>query len=369
MVVTLSACEEPPYEPPGEVVFSGDFIEFRVAEDAPEYCDGVPEYLDQYLGALYGELEVESSPGSDLVSYSIVHPDDVEANGERFNAFASSKGIITGIPVIEHELVHAAENRGPYGRGQYLLTEGLAERFGGDALTNARGLTRAYADVLVQHVEDEEGIRGYAYGDAGRFVAYLDDYFGRDVLLRLLEVTSRTDTSVEVFTSKVEEVTGVAWEELAADYDASEICDQGEYWDASAACEIAEPLALCEGSEEKRHHFDLSCGAPDVLGERKDFTGESGPEVWTYRTVTFEEPGIYWIFFEVQSGQESVGYVSIKSCGGGCGSFFRRLTVSTDHSIGPNFQIEEPGEYLVKIARPLDALEEMEFRFLGAVCE
>ena len=134
----VAACEEPALEEqPGEVVFEGDFVEFRVTDDAPEYCAGVPGYLDRYAGALYEELRVD--PGEALVSYSLVHPEDVRHEGDHFIAFASERGIVSGAPVLEHELVHAVHRQG-YGR-QYLLTEGLAELFGGDALLSDRTST------------------------------------------------------------------------------------------------------------------------------------------------------------------------------------------------------------------------------------
>ncbi len=233
LAFAVAACEEPALEDqPGEVVFEGDFVEFRVTDDAPEFCAGVPEYLDRYTGALYDELRVD--PGHGLVSYSLVDPDEVRHEGDLLIGFESSQGVTTGVPVHEHELVHAVQRRG-YGR-QYLLTEGLAELFGGDASTLERMSTDGSTEELVEHVEEERGIRGYAYGDAGRFVAYFDHRFGRDVLLRLLESTSREDVSVEQFSSKVEDVTGTPWEDIATGYDDSEVCEQHAYWNASPAC-------------------------------------------------------------------------------------------------------------------------------------
>ena len=166
-----------------------------------------------------------------------------------------------------------------------------------------RSLSRTLGDGLrrsrttkADAVEAENGIRGYAYGDAGRFVAYLDHRFGRDVILRLLESTSRGDVSVEQFSSKVEDVTGFAWGDIARGYDESEVCEQHAYWDASPACAAAEPLTLCEGAEDVRHIVAVDCAAADVLGERRDeFTEGEGREVWTYRTVTFERAGGYAI--------------------------------------------------------------------------
>jgi len=363
LMFAVAACEEPPLEEqPGEVVFEGDFVEFRVADDAPEYCAGVPEYLDRYAGALYDELRVE--PGDDLVSYSLVAPDEVRHEGDRFVAFESSLGIITGVPVLEHELVHAVQRK-LYGR-QYLLTEGLAELFGGDASIPDRTSTDGSAEELVEHIEEEGGIRSYAYGDAGRFVAFLDHRFGRDALLRLLEITSRDDVSVEQFTSKVEDVTGTPWGDIAREYDNSEVCEQQAYWNASPACVAAEPLILCEGTEDAWHTVVLDCGAPDVLGERRDeFTDGEGAEVWTYRTVKFEQPGQYGLFIRGQWDEESVGYIDLKNCRGDCGSFLQRFRVPTGPSVAEFFDIEEAGEYLLKVARPLDAQSETEFVILG----
>lgn len=363
LAFAVAACMQPALEEqPGEVVFEGDFVEFRVTDDAPEYCAGVPEYLDRYTGALYEELGVD--PGQDLVSYALVAPDDVQYEGDHFVAFASDRGIVAGAPVLEHELVHAVHRRG-YGR-QYLLTEGLAELFGGDASTSDRTSTDGSAEELVEHVEEERGIRGYAYGDAGRFVAYLDHRFGRDVLLRLLGSTSREDVSVEQFSSKVEDVTGTPWEDIATGYDDSEVCEQHAYWNASPACVVAEPLALCDGAEDVWHTIDLDCTAPEVLGERRDeFTEGKGREVWSYRTVTFEQPGRYGLFIVGQWDAESVGYIDLKNCRGGCGSFLQRFRVPTGPSVAEFFDIEEAGEYLLKIARPLDAQRVTEFVILG----
>lgn len=366
LMLAVAACEEPSLEEqPGEVVFEGDFVEFRVTDDAPEYCAGVPEYLDRYTGALYDELRVD--PGEGLVSYSLVAPDDVRHEGEHFIAFASARGIVTGLPVYEHELVHAVQRRG-YGR-QYLLTEGLAELFGGDASTSDRTSTDGSAEELVGHVEEEGGIRGYAYGDAGRFVAFIDHRFGRGVLLRLLESTSRDDVSVEQFTSKVEDVTGSPWGDISREYDDSEVCEQHAYWNASPVCAAAEPLTLCEEAEDMRHLVALDCAVPDVLGERRDeFTEGEGREVWTYRTVTFEQAGGYAISIGGQWGEESVGYIELKSCRGGCGSFLQRFEVSRYAGFTYDFDIDEPGEYLLKVARPLDAPSVIEF-FISGACE
>ena len=104
IALTLIACEEPPWEPPGEVVFEGDFLDFRVTADAPEYCGGVPTYLDRYTGALYSELQVE--PSGDLVVYSLANPDEVRAyepEGRHYLAFDAEGGILSGSPVLEHE--------------------------------------------------------------------------------------------------------------------------------------------------------------------------------------------------------------------------------------------------------------------------
>ncbi len=361
--LTLAACEEPLWTPPGETVFLGAFTEFRVTSDAPRFCDGVPEYLDRYTGALHDELEVDFD--GELTIYALGHPDEVRSFEDEGHllGFSARAGILSGTPVLEHELVHAVQARS-YGN-QYLLTEGLAELFGGDAQTPDRRLTDGTAQELVEHVEEEEGIRGYAYGDAGRFVAYFDRRFGREALLSLLERSSRDDVTVEQFTSRVQEVTGLPWQEVAEEYDRSEVCNQHEYWNASPACTAAEPLSLCDGNEDVSHTVDLDCSAPDVLGERDDFTGETGPEVWTYRTVTFDKPGRYGMFILGQWGAESVGYLDLKRCSGGCGSFLQRFNVPTGPSVAEDFEIEEPGDYLLKIARPLDAESQIEFQIVG----
>ncbi len=359
----LAACEHPQWVPPGETVFLGVFTEFRVTDDAPRYCEGVPEYLDRYAGALHDELQVDFD--GDLTIYALANSTEVRSFEQEGHllAFSAEEGILSATPVFEHELVHAVQTRS-YGN-QYLLTEGLAELFGGDARTPDRVLTDGTAQELAEHVEEEEGIRGYAYGDAGRFVAYVDRRFGRETLLRLLTSASRDDVTVEQFSARVQDATGVAWDEIASEFDRSEVCVQHEYWNASPACAAAEPLSLCDGTEDAWHTVELDCSAPDVLGERDDFTGETGPEVWTYRTVTFDKPGRYGMFILGQWGAESVGYLDLKRCSGGCGSFLQRFSVPTGPSVAEDFEIEEPGDYLLKIARPVGAQNRLEFQVVG----
>lgn len=361
--VALLACEDPQWVPPGETVFVGEFMEFRVTDDAPRYCEGVPEYLDRYTGALHEELQVDFD--GDLTIYALADPGQVRSFEQEGHllAFSADEGILSGTPVLEHELVHAVQTRA-YGN-QYLLTEGLAELFGGDARTPDRVLTDGTAQEIAEHVEEQEGIRGYAYGDAGRFVGFLDQRYGRDALLSLLDNASRDDVTVEQFASRVRDATGLEWDEVAAAYDDSDVCNQHEYWNASPACAAAEVLSLCDGTQDAWHVVELDCSAPGVLGERDDFTGEGGPEVWTYRTVTFEEPGRYGMFILGQSGAESVGYVDLKRCRGGCGSFLQRFPVPRGPSVAEDFEIEEPGDYLLKIARPLDARDRVEFQIIG----
>lgn len=134
---------------------------------------------------------------------------------------------------------------------------------------------------------------------------------------------------------------------------------------ASPACIAAEPLNLCEGSEDAWHVIDLDCKASDVLGEREDFAGDERAEVWTYRTLTFEEPGRFSLFILGQWEAESVGYIDLKQCSGGCGSFLQRFRVPVGPSVAESFDIEEPGDYLLKIARPVDAQSEIEFLIIG----
>lgn len=79
------------------------------------------------------------------------------------------------------------------------------------------------------------------------------------------------------------------------------------------------------------------------------------PEVWTYRTVTFKQPGPCSISISGEWGEESVCYIELKSCRGGSGSFLRRFDVCGYTWLPHDFDIEEPGEYLLQLARPLDA--------------
>ncbi|MEM9454640.1 MAG: hypothetical protein AAGF11_10710 [Myxococcota bacterium] len=356
MAVGLSACQKPEDQselPP--VVWEGDHLEFGVSEQAGEYCAGTPAYLDGYVGGL---LEILDRPPLDKkVRYSFLAPEEVPDSEKGVLGRSTARGVVSGSPVLEHELVHAVLR--PNGLTQPLLEEGLAEFFGGDGYSSFRHDTDRPLEEALAAVDDAD-LPGEYYGVAGRFVSYIDTTFGRQALLELEDQLGPWSSTTDMETAFATK-TAVPFSSAVSEFEALMACPQKIFRDPTAACQVAEPLEWCDGSDAAEHSVALTCNSPDVLGVRDR-------EIWTYRVFTIPRPGSYGLFLSPTIDPVE-GYVEIKQCSGGCESFLLHELIPTSLSPATWFDIEDPGDYILKIAVqwPHDEVT-VNFQLLGVDC-
>ncbi len=356
VAAVISACQPPDGDvdlPP--VVWEGEHLAFGVSDHAGDYCAGTPPYLDGYVAGLVEILD--RPPLAEKVRYSFLAPDEVPEWESGVLGLSTHQGVLSGRPVLEHELAHAVLR--PNGVTQPLLEEGLAEYLGGDGdfhFDNALPLEEALAAV------ERARLPGEYYGVAGSFIAYLDTNFGRDVVLEL-EGRLGLWSSTADFATAFADASGVPFSDAVTEFESLDRCPHTTFRDPSAACFGAETLAWCDGGEPASHRVELACGSPDVIGVRDD-------EIWTYRVVTIPAPGRYGIF--IRFVEEPIkGYLELKQCAGGCESFRERIIIPTGIGVQPArwFDIEESGDYILKLAVEQPDEVTVEFELLGVECE
>lgn len=352
----LSACQPPADELQlPAVVWEGDHLEFGVSEQAGEYCAGTPAYLDGYVAGL---LEVLHRPLlGEKIRYSFLAPDEVPGSHGGVLGTSTARGILSGSPLLEHELVHAVLR--PNGLTQPVLEEGLAEYFGGDGHFPFRNDTGLPLEEALAAVDDTR-LPGEYYGVAGRFISYIDTTFERRMLLELEEQLGPWSSTADLETAFTATI-GVSFDSAVADFGQLEACPQTVYRDPSAACLGSESLAWCNGSNTVEHSIELACDSPAVVGVRDE-------EIWTYRVVTVPAPGRYGIF--ISYFEEPVeGYAELKQCAGGCNSFQQRIVFPTSGTPARWFDIEEAGDYILKIAVQQPHEVTVKLQLLGVECK
>lgn len=353
----LVACE-----PSGEnlelppVTWEGEYLTFGASERAAEYCAGTPAYLDAYVGGLVAELD--RPPLAEKVRYSLLARDEVPGSEEGVLGTSTSRGVLSGDAVLEHELVHAVLR--PNGLTHPVLEEGLAEYFGGDGYFSFREDTGLPLEDALDAAHGAD-YPGEYYGVAGRFVSYIDTMFGRELLLELEDRLTWTSSTIEL-EAAFSEAIGLPFDEAAEEFTELEACPQHVYWDPSPACLEAAPLAWCDGSETAEHTVDLTCGSPDVIGVRDG-------EIWAYRLVNIPTPGMYGLYISPLVDEPAEGYAELKQCVGGCGSFLLRELIPTGLRPATWFEVEEPGDYILKLAIERSAERTIRFQILGIDCE
>ncbi len=352
----LSACQPRDGEvdlPP--VVWEGEHLAFGVSDQAGDYCAGTPAYLDGYVAGLVEILD--RPPLAEKVRYSFLARDEVPDWESGVVGLSTDQGVLSGFAVHEHELAHAVLR--PNGFTQPLLDEGLAEYLDGDGdstFDNAFPLEEALA--AVEHAR----LPGEYYGVAGSFIAYLDTSFGRDVVLELEARLGRW-SSTNDFAAAFADASGVPFSAAVTGFESLDRCPHTTFREPSAACFGAATLAWCDGGEPASHRIDLVCGSPDVIGVRDD-------EIWTYRVVNIPAPGRYGIY--IRFVEEPIkGYLELKQCAGGCESFRERIIIPTGIGVQPArwFDIEEPGDYILKLAVEQPDEVTVEFELLGVECQ
>lgn len=356
LAIGLSACQPSTEElelPP--VVWEGDYLEFGVSEQAGEYCAGTPVYLDGYVEGL---LEVLDRPPLDeKIRYSFLAPDEVPGSDGGVLGTSTARGVLSGSPVLEHELVHAVLR--PNGLTQPLLEEGLAEYFGGDGYLSLRKDTGLPLEEALGAVH-ETRLPGEYYGIAGRFISYIDTAFGRQALLELEDQLGPWSSTADL-EAAFAAATDVSFSSAATEFEEFEACPQTTFRDPSAACLVAERLEWCDGSEAAEHSVDLACDSPDIVGVRDE-------EIWTYRVVSVPTPGQYGIY--ISYFEEPVeGYAELKQCAGGCNSFREQFMFPLGGTPATWFDIEEAGDYILKLAVKQPHEVTVDFVLLGVECE
>lgn len=336
--VIAVACAPDEERPP--VIWSGDHLDFGTYEDADEVCGGTLQRADDFVGYVGGIFGVTST-----VSYywdrESLHPRcDQDLVGCSIGKDAFGK-----VPLLEHELVHAAKPSDTYKP----LEEGIAQLLGAP-VPPVGGLQGDITELYARHEGDKPMTRGW-YPVAGYFASYLSAVYGRELLIELDRRASRDD-SWEAMQGHFSEVYGISFQELVeVREDLYPACDQRLYQDVGFDCrEAAPPVVVGDGTA--RIEASLDCSDPSVIGPQWG-------ERWTTRTIEVEKEGVYEVRIS-KVGGEAAGHFEILECDRSCAVLnnevrfapaFEVLPVQADDELSIGLFVTIPaGRYVAKFS-------------------
>lgn len=329
------APEEAPLPP---VVWEGESVRVRMDDPDIEVCGGTFEGLDRHAALVREALRLE---GDEVVEYSIGDEDFVDAacNYEPSVplgcALYSSGEVFTRIPYLPHEIVHAVRHLDPeIGHLSSVFEEGLAELMGSDPAGTGT------IPLDAQESFDDDHVGGpNEYYRAGHLMAFMLERHGVEAFRELDQLApwmGEDRAFIEAF--------GETKEDLAAAAEQAPHCEQSQWWMPLLECDgepvVADPttgVLVLEGS--------LDCGSADVRGPEYGRT-------WASRHFRLDEPtNVLGFHFEMPEDAT----LEIVGCSGGCPERF--AYIGTRYQVGSVSQglpRLEPGEYFLRMSRPVD---------------
>lgn len=334
----LGACAPDDELPLPPVVWEGESVRVRMDDPAIEVCGGTFEALDRHAALVREALLLE---GDGVVEYSIGDEDFVESvcphpelspNG---CATYPDGRVFARIPYIPHEIVHSVRIQDASTASlSSAFEEGLATVFGSDPPiddTIPLDTLGILEDTLVAGPED--------YYRAGHMVAILLDRHGVDAFRRF-DMRARTTEEARAFL----EVFGETKEQFAEVADSAPHCEQSQWWKPLFECDD-EPIVADPETGLLTLTGNLDCSEPDV----------QGPEyrrMWASRHFRLDEPTTV-VSYEFDMPDDAT--LEIVGCSLGCPQRFAYIGERFDvGSISSGLPGLEPGEYFLRMSRPID---------------
>jgi hypothetical protein len=310
----------------------------RVRMDDPEIeiCRGSFDALDRHAELVREALLLE---GDGVIEYSIGDQDFVDERCNLDSVFACANGadgaVFTSFPFIQHEIVHAVRFMDPeISIRSSPIEEGLAILFGSDDL-GQETVPLNTLDIF----DDPRVIGGSEYYRAGYSMALLLERHGAE-RLRNFDLLARDRPEDQAF----EEAFGETRVEFAAFADAAPLCDRSQWWIPLLECD-GEPIVADPGTGVLTLSGNIACGEPDV----------QGPEltrIWTSRLFRLDE-STSSLGYEFDMPEDAT--LEIVGCSSGCPQRF--AYIGTRYSVGSvsnGLPGLEPGEYFLRMSRPID---------------
>lgn len=294
--------DEPPLRLP-EISWSSEDFDFAADPGLDTLCGGTLEFQQRFVDLLQ---EIVGEPmGSEKFTYYLLnYVDFLEVFGEQWDGVYDDARVFASVIPHHHEVTHAVVDLA-IGSSHPFFNEGIAEVFH-DRYGDNRGPTTLDIEDGLQYDGVHEMLPSGLYGRAGHFMSYVLDVHGAEAAVELLAL-ARLGDPPEVLRDIIAAATGIAYEDILADYAAYPSCSHDQFHWPIAECEVGariEPSGRIWSIDA-----DLDCKRADVLGTRVT-------EDWTYRTIEVEVAGRYRIV--VPGGEEDYALVEIGHCSPGC---------------------------------------------------
>ncbi|MBL9103258.1 MAG: hypothetical protein JNL82_20095 [Myxococcales bacterium] len=242
----------------------------------------------------------------------------------------TSGRIFSREPLHLHEIVHAVNDLS-IGASHPFFGEGIAEVFR-DRYLGPQEIRSSLGEGLQSAAEklpDDQYVR------AGHFMAYILDTYGETTTLDLLTQTRPGQTGAQL-EDILADVTGLPYEQLAADYAAYPLCNNRSYrWPITECASAPPPWSECQ----LEISVDVDCTVSDALGPRED-------EVWITRTLAIPDNGVYG--FSTFGDTATQAYVELGRCTVGCkqGGSYVRFELEEEQDLAL-----EAGQYYLSFVR------------------
>lgn len=251
--------------PDFEVRYHTDFVDIAPGFTQP-VCRGTRDEIDRHIGAVAAMLGIETQFRTTIFWYNTAAegamlPEDALAwCSDPRGCYAGNHVVHTWLSILHHELVHAVVMP-TWGRSDILFEEGIAlglDRIHGSPLLNVSTIYSVLGDEVPSEVA------GGPYHGGGHFSRWLVDRFGPAKFRELFAPRLGASSTKEDVFAAAEEVYGVPFDELEAEY--------------FATAPTVYPIpAFCDGLLEipwvgDRWEMSLGtdCEAPYVFGPRDD---------------------------------------------------------------------------------------------------
>lgn len=337
--VVLGGCapqEDPPLPP---VVWEGEAVRVRMDDPGIQVCGGSFEALDRHARLVREALLLQ---GDGIIDYSIGDEDFVDSicaseasDSPDACTYPGVGSVYTTIPFVQHELVHAARIKDPtIGFRSSPIEEGLATLLGGDPIGDDTVLLDAHGILREQYVTG-----GAEYYRAGQTMAILIERYGVQEFRRF-DILARTDGEDQTF----EEVFGETKDEFATYASSVPHCEQSQWWMPLLECDGA-PMGPDPVMGATTLTGNLGCGEPDVQGPVFG-------TMWTSRHFRLDERTTN-LSYRIDMPEDAT--LEIVACNGGCPERFAYIgTRNQVGSILNGIPALEPGEYFLRMSRPVD---------------
>jgi hypothetical protein len=341
----LAGCapeDEPPLPP---VVWEGESVRVRMDDPDIEVCGGSFDALDRHATLVRQALLLE---GDGVIEYSIGDQDfvsarcDLDAPAACTSALAGS--VFTTDPFNPHEIVHAVRVLDPdISIRRSSIEEGLATLFGSD------DLGQGTVPLDAKGILDDTYVAGDAeYYRAGYLMALLFErhgptrFRGFDLLARDL---SEDRAFIEAF--------GEPMTEFAAMADEAPLCEQSHWWAPLLEC-AGDPMIADPETGGVSFIGNLRCGGDGVLGPRRGRMSMT-------RHFRLEQP-VGPLGYDLEFPEDTT--LEIVSCEMSCPHRFVYSGGLYDvGAVNGGLPPLEPGEYFLRLSRPVSA-EDGEFSII-----